>query len=211
MDELPVNGLQSLAVSRAGDLWILGPHRLLCGDVGELGCDVVVRRWQQFTGKAARLEGSDLTFEDMKARRLAGQSASLWLGPISGSHQGQRPLRLHRDRGNPPSDNRPDTWLHPNASLHVRFLLQRGHRSLIASPLSSRLFVHPGRSPRRSWFSPRSASAAASSGPKRWLSNVHNGLVEVALCGPTASGGVARTLAPEGKLTVSALLRYGYV
>jgi len=39
------------------------------------------------------------------------------LGPISGSHQGQRPLRLHRDRGNPPSENRPDTWLHPNASL----------------------------------------------------------------------------------------------
>src|SRR5271166_5270835 len=37
-------------------------------------------------------------------------------GPISGSHQGQRPLRLHRDRGNPPSDNRPYTWLHPNAS-----------------------------------------------------------------------------------------------
>jgi len=23
---------------------------------------------------------------------------------------------LHRDRGNPPSDNRPYTWLHPNAS-----------------------------------------------------------------------------------------------
>jgi hypothetical protein len=38
----------------------------------------------------------------------------------------------------------------------------------------------------------------------------NNGLVEVALCGPTASGGVARTLAPEGKLTAS-LLRYGYV
>jgi hypothetical protein len=37
-------------------------------------------------------------------------------GPISGSHQGQRPLRPHRDRGNPPSDNRPYTWLHPNAS-----------------------------------------------------------------------------------------------
>ena len=66
------------------------------------------------------------------------------------------------------------------------------------------------RSPRGSWFSPRSALAAASSGPKRRLSNVHNGLVEVALCGPTASGGVARTLAPEGKLTVPALSRYGF-
>jgi transposase len=38
-------------------------------------------------------------------------------------------------------------------------------------------------------------------GSKRRLSNVHNGLVEVALCGPTASGGVVCTLAPEGKLT----------
>ena len=27
---------------------------------------------------------------------------------------------------------RPDTWLHPNASLHVRFLLQRGHRPYMA-------------------------------------------------------------------------------
>jgi hypothetical protein len=53
--------------------------------------------------------------------------------------------------------------------------------------------------------------AAASSGPKRRLSNVHNGLVEVALRGPTASDGVARTLAPEGKLTVSALSLYGFL
>ena len=83
-------------------------------------------------------------------------------------------------------------------------------RSLIASPLSSRPFVYPDRLLRGSRFSPRSALAAASSSPKRGLSNVHNGLVEVTLCGPTASGGVARTLAPEGKLTVSALSRYGF-
>jgi hypothetical protein len=44
-------------------------------------------------------------------------------GPISGSHQGQQPLRLHRDRGNPPSENRPYTWLHPNASQKVKFAL----------------------------------------------------------------------------------------
>jgi hypothetical protein len=48
-------------------------------------------------------------------------------------------------------------------------------------------------------------------GSKRRLSNVHNGLVEVALCGPTASGGVVCTLAPEGKLTVSALSLYGFL
>jgi hypothetical protein len=53
--------------------------------------------------------------------------------------------------------------------------------------------------------------AAASSGSKRRLSNVHNGLVEVALCGPTASGGVVCTLVPEGKLTVSALSPYGFL
>jgi hypothetical protein len=38
------------------------------------------------------------------------------LRPISGSHQGQRPHRRHRDGGNPSSENRPNTCLHPNAS-----------------------------------------------------------------------------------------------
>ena len=50
-------------------------------------------------------------------------SACCCPGPISGSHQGQQPLRLHRNRGNPPSENRPYTWLHPNASQKVRFAL----------------------------------------------------------------------------------------
>jgi DNA modification methylase len=45
-------------------------------ELDPLYCDVIVRRWQQYTGKAARLEGSDLTFEDVEATRLAGQSAS---------------------------------------------------------------------------------------------------------------------------------------
>lgn len=38
-----------------------------------LYCDVIIRRWQQYTGNAARLAGSDLTFADMEASRLAGQ------------------------------------------------------------------------------------------------------------------------------------------
>jgi hypothetical protein len=51
------------------------------------------------------------------------KSACLCLGPISGSHQGQRPNgRIQR----------PDTWLHPNASLMVRFLLHRGRRPYMA-------------------------------------------------------------------------------
>ena len=35
-----------------------------------LYCDVIVRRWQQYTGKAAQLEGTSLTFEDVEADRL---------------------------------------------------------------------------------------------------------------------------------------------
>lgn len=71
-DEL---GPSRAAVSRPGDQWLLGSHQLLCGDE-PLSCDVIVRRWQQYTDKAARLAGSDLTFADVAARRLAGQSAS---------------------------------------------------------------------------------------------------------------------------------------
>jgi hypothetical protein len=66
------------------------------------------------------------------------KSACFWLGPISGSHQGQRPQRPHRDGGSPPRDNRPNTWLHPNASQKVRFLLHRGRRPYLAH---SRPFV----------------------------------------------------------------------
>jgi DNA modification methylase len=34
-------------------------------------CDVIVRRWQQYAGKAAQLAGAGLTFEDVEAERLA--------------------------------------------------------------------------------------------------------------------------------------------
>jgi hypothetical protein len=47
------------------------------------------------------------------------KSARFCLGPISGSHQGQRPNGCIQ---------RPDTWLHPNASLIVRFLLHPPYR-----------------------------------------------------------------------------------
>ena len=38
-------------------------------------CDVIIRRWQQYTGKAARLAGSDLTFAEVEASRLTGQGS----------------------------------------------------------------------------------------------------------------------------------------
>ena len=76
-DELPANSLQGPAVSRAGRS--VGPGAApppVWRARSTRHCDVIVRRWQQYTGKAARLEGSDLTFADVEAMRLAGQSAS---------------------------------------------------------------------------------------------------------------------------------------
>jgi DNA modification methylase len=40
-----------------------------------LFCDVIIRRWQQYAGKAARLAGSDLTFAEVEASRLTGQGS----------------------------------------------------------------------------------------------------------------------------------------
>src|ERR1700731_2472937 len=42
-----------------------------------------------------------------------GKNACLWLGPISGSHQGQQPNGCTQ---------RPDTWLHPNDSRKPQIL-----------------------------------------------------------------------------------------
>ncbi len=67
-DDLGRDGLPRPAVSQAGDLWILGPHRLLCG-APALDCDVIVKRWQRYSGTPARLEGSDLSFADVEATR----------------------------------------------------------------------------------------------------------------------------------------------
>ena len=35
-------------------------------------CDVIVRRWQAYTGKAAIFEGIGLTFEDLEGARDRG-------------------------------------------------------------------------------------------------------------------------------------------
>ena len=57
------------SVSRAGDLWRLGPHKLLCGDAECADCDVIVRRWQAHTGALALHEASGVLFEEMAQRR----------------------------------------------------------------------------------------------------------------------------------------------
>ena len=62
------------SVSRAGDLWRLGPHELLCG--GEpRDCDAIVRRWQADTGGNARHGVSGASFDEM-ARLRAAEAAS---------------------------------------------------------------------------------------------------------------------------------------
>jgi hypothetical protein len=38
-------------------------------------CDVIVRRWQAYTGKAATFEGTDLAFEDFEAARASSPTS----------------------------------------------------------------------------------------------------------------------------------------
>ncbi len=38
-------------------------------------CDVIVRRWQAYTGKAAMFEGTDLTFEDFESARASSPAS----------------------------------------------------------------------------------------------------------------------------------------
>ncbi len=70
-DDLPALGP---TISRPRDLWLLGPHRLLCGEFDLLSCDGIVRRWQQDTDKAARLEGPDPALRKSQLRALLGQA-----------------------------------------------------------------------------------------------------------------------------------------
>jgi hypothetical protein len=45
------------AISKSGDIWLLGPHRIVCGDSLEAesygAVDVAIRSWQKSTGDAA--------------------------------------------------------------------------------------------------------------------------------------------------------------
>jgi len=71
----------SAPVSRAGDEWFLGQHRLVCGNAGEPGvytsADHAIRAWQTFAGRPATLAGTAKTFAQVKQERKAarGQSA----------------------------------------------------------------------------------------------------------------------------------------
>ena len=44
-------------VAKSGDVWLLGGHRIVCGESLERGSyeavDVAIRRWQKYTGDSA--------------------------------------------------------------------------------------------------------------------------------------------------------------
>jgi hypothetical protein len=60
-------------VCQPGDRWLLGHHRLVCGDRDLAHCDVIIRHWQRYTGKPACLEATELSFDDVKAARRTRQ------------------------------------------------------------------------------------------------------------------------------------------
>jgi hypothetical protein len=87
---LPQAGEGKAAVSRAGDAWGIGPHRVLCGDGTEevdallarpepalavfgdpASADTLVRRWEASTGGLALLAATGESFAAVGARRRA--------------------------------------------------------------------------------------------------------------------------------------------
>jgi hypothetical protein len=60
-------------ISRAGDLWLLDTHQLLCGDACD-GIDAAIKSWQANTGKAATLAASGQSFAEIEKERARSAS-----------------------------------------------------------------------------------------------------------------------------------------
>jgi len=60
-------------VSRADDIWLLGPHQLRCADADEhdaYACvDAAIQRWQRVAGKTAMLARAGKTFAQIQSER----------------------------------------------------------------------------------------------------------------------------------------------
>ena len=63
-------------IARCGDVWLLGPHRLICGDDCD-GIDTAIMSWQAHTCEVAVLEGSGKSFEEIQKERSGGESVAL--------------------------------------------------------------------------------------------------------------------------------------
>ena len=71
-------------VSKAGDVWAMGNHRLLCGDASDNDAvDAAVRVWQSHTGKAATLAATGQTFTQTEKERLTTGLPTCALGQLS--------------------------------------------------------------------------------------------------------------------------------
>ncbi|MGA8699790.1 MAG: ParB/Srx family N-terminal domain-containing protein [Xanthobacteraceae bacterium] len=62
-------------VSRAGDVWLLGPHHVHCSDAGDnasyAAIDSAIQRWQGVTGEEATLAGSGKSFAATAKERVS--------------------------------------------------------------------------------------------------------------------------------------------
>jgi DNA modification methylase len=64
LDPFAGSGSTLIAAEKTG-------RRARCIEYEPKYCDVIVRRWQAYTGKAAAFEGTDLTFEDFEGARAS--------------------------------------------------------------------------------------------------------------------------------------------
>jgi ParB-like chromosome segregation protein Spo0J len=67
--------ISGCAVSRAGDLWLLGGHQLQCGIAGDgsyAAIDAAIQRWQRVAGKSATLAGGNKSFAAIAKERASG-------------------------------------------------------------------------------------------------------------------------------------------
>ena len=64
LDPFAGSGSTLIAAEKTG-------RRARCIEYEPKYCDVIVRRWQAYTGKAATFEGIDLTFEDFEGARTS--------------------------------------------------------------------------------------------------------------------------------------------
>jgi hypothetical protein len=75
------------AVSRRGDVWLLGAHQLTCGDSPDEGgyaaVDAAIGRWQKSTGISATLAGSGQTFKAIAQKRRKAAPARRASGPAA--------------------------------------------------------------------------------------------------------------------------------
>jgi DNA modification methylase len=83
LDPFAGSGSTLIAAEKTG-------RRARCIEFEPKYCDVIVRRWQAYTGKVATCEGIDLTFEDFEIAR-ASSPASHAAKPLSSAALGEQP------------------------------------------------------------------------------------------------------------------------